>query len=366
MSYAKKRSFFDALRSTRSLKSLVMHFLKDTFAGQKIFLYNERIPRVINISFNEQTCMFACRICPYAEQSVRDLYKERSEMTFPTLEKLVESVPNDPYYTFDISAIGETLMFKRLPEFIAHMKKRRPLVNTTISTNALPLTEKMFLALAESGLDTIQFSFFAGNKEDHRYITGSDSFERVADNIRMASRLKKLHGLEKPFIQLFMIESRETRDKAAQFLEEWSPYADKAFVRPMYNLGREIDGMTPIETDALPSTRYPCIMPWYSTAIRSTGDVLPCYMYHWRPESKDLAIGNINAQTLEEIWRSQWFSDFREAHRKVELESYPICKDCNLWAAYTDIWTRQPDGSYRVDPPRLAEFVRPVSSYRGG
>ena len=84
-----------------------------------------------------------------------------------------------------------------------------------------------------------------------------------------------------------MIECKENSHTAQSFLDFWSRHVDKAFLRPMYNVGRRIEGMTPLFTPELPEKRYPCITLWYSTAVRSNGDVLPCYMYHWSEDGWD-------------------------------------------------------------------------------
>ncbi len=366
MSHVKETSVFEKLVSTRSLKGFAANFLRQTMAGQKLFLYNEWLPRVINISFNEETCMFACKMCPYAETEVRDMYRQGSEMSFETLKNIVACIPNDSYYSFDISAIGETLLFKSLPEFVKYMKQQRPLVNSVISTNGLMLTEEIFRALVDSGLDNLQISLFAQNAKDHEMITGAKSFDRICENIRRAWQIRQELKSDKPYIQTFMMESKESKYTLEAFLEHWSQYVDYAFVRPLYNLGREIDGMTPLHEKTKNENRYPCIQPWYSTAIRSNGDVMPCYIYHWHKETKDEIIGNINEQPLDVIWQSAAFRKFREAHRKLELDDYPVCQRCDLWDAYTNVWERNADGHFAYSRVKLTDFLMHAPSHRGG
>lgn len=365
MSHVRERSLLEKVRTTRSLRGFAQSFLLRTMAGQKLFLRGEDLPRVVNLSFNEKTCFYACTMCPYAEQAVRDMYAEKHEMSFQTLRNVVASFPNDPYYSFDISAIGETLQFARLAEFIAYMKREKPLVNTIISTNGLLLTEDLFVRLAESGLDTIQFSLFAENARDHETITKTQTFEKVTENIRRAARIKKARGWTKPYLQTFMIEAEETKDRVAPFVETWSRVVDQAFARPIYNLGRKIEGLTAAFDPTPPSKRYPCIVPWYSTAIRSNGDVLHCYMFHWHPEAKDRKVGNVNEKPLREIWRDPEFRRFREAHQTQKLDDYPLCQSCDGWAAYTNVWKRSGE-RFDFAPLEATDLVRRAPSHRGG
>lgn len=365
MSYMKSDTSLGRLLRTRSMKSFAKHFLLGNMAGQKLFLHNETVPRVVNISFNEKTCMYSCRMCPYTEKDVRAHYRKASEMDFETLRGIVRSVPNDPHYSFDISAIGETLEFEPLPEFIAYMKRERPLVNTIISTNGVLMTPERFEKLADSGLDSIQFSLYAENAEDHAHITGTRTFARVKENILAACAMarKRVH---RPFLQAFMIECAENAHTADRFLAFWSQQVDKAFLRPLYNVGRKLEGMTPTFEPVLPERRYPCITPWYSTAVRSSGEVLPCYMFHWSKDGWDRSLGNIREQTLAELWRTPAFRKFRQAHLSGDLRDYPICRRCDLWSGYTNVWKRQPGETFAFDPVRLGDFLKPAPEYRGG
>jgi radical SAM protein with 4Fe4S-binding SPASM domain len=366
MSYMNLGGLAHRLRTTRSVKSFAKHFLLPTMAGQKIFLYNERLPRVINLSFNEKTCFYKCRMCLYSERDVRDHYREQSEMRFETLRRIVDSVPNDPFHSFDISAVGETLEFGKLAEFVAYMKRKRPLVNTIVSTNGVLLDEKTFLALAHAGLDNLQVSFFAENAEDHEFITGTKTFERVAENLERACRLKRQLGLPKPFIQSFVLESRETAPTTQRFVDRWSPLVDKAFVRPLLKRSMDIQGMTPTYEFEPEGPRRPCMQPWYSTALNSKGEVLPCYGFHWHETTWQTNFGNVNDASLTEIWRTEAFRAFREKHLRLDLDDLPVCRKCSSWNDYTDIWARNPDGSWRPAPLRPVDFLRRAPGQRGG
>ena len=310
--------------------------------------------------------MFACKMCPYSDSEVRDIYKVKSEMTFTTLKAIVDSVPNNQHYSFDISAIGETLRFRKLARFIQYMKLRKPRVNTIISTNGVLLTEDIAEALVRSGLDNLQVSLFAANKEDHEKVTGSKAFAKVTNNIKMLSAIKKKLKSDKPYVQTFIMEYKESKDMADQFQEEWAPYVDKAFVRPLYNLGRNIEGMTPNHTKTTSNKRYPCIQPWYATSIRSNGDVMPCYMYNWDKVSKEIVVGNVNRQSLEQIWASKLFQHFRDAHLNFEFEEYKACKNCDAWDAYTNVWEKDENGKFNYSKLRAKDFNKKVYEYRGG
>jgi len=354
------------LGKVRSRKSFAENFLLNTMAGQKMFLYNEDIPRVINISFIEKKCMYKCRMCPYSCGDVREHFEKSSEMDIETLMRIVDSVPNDPYYSFDMSAVGETLEFDPLPEFIAYMKRKKPLVNTIVSTNGVLLDERLFTRLVASGLDNLQVSLFAENRDDHAFITGSKTFDRVKANLERAAEVKRRLGARKPFIQTFLLETRETTPSRQRFLDHWTPRVDKAFVRPLLKRGMDIQGLTPLYDFAPARRRRPCMQPWYSTAINSRGEVLPCYSYHWDPTTWGFSLGNIREKPLREIWKGPVFREFRRKHLAVDLDGLPACAKCASWNDYTDIWETEPTGSYKASPLAVRDFFTRVPAQRGG
>lgn len=369
MSYKNKSGIWSRLLNVQSIFSFAQNFLLHTMAGQKLFLFGGKLPRVINVSFNEKTCMFSCRMCPFSSDTVREMYKKRSEMEFSTFKKLVDSLPNDSYYSIDISAIGETLEYRHLGECLRYLSKSKPKINSIISTNALLLKGKVAEQVLTSGLKNIQLSLYEGTKERHEFVTQTNTFDRVSENVRNFYKKRAELGLSQKdiFIQVFMIGTKENEKLRDKFLEVFTPYSDKAFVRPMYNLGEPIHGMTPDFEETPNENRYPCIAPWYSTSIRSNGDVLACYAFNWHKTEKDsMVIGNINDQTLQEIYASEKMQSFREAHLNQELESNPVCQKCDLWSAYTNVW--EVDGnSFKPAPLKVVDFFTPApSDHRGG
>lgn len=360
MLFVPEREAVGRLLRTRSLRGFLFGFLKNHMVGQKALLHNPRLPRVVNISFIEKTCFYRCTFCPYSLEDVREAHRERSEMSWETLRRLVAACPNDPFYSFDISAIGETLEFAPLAEYIAYMKAEKPLVNTVVSTNGLLLDEGWARRLIESGLDNLQVSLFAQNPDDYERLCGSRHYGRVCENVETFMRIRREMGRAKPHVQAFILGAEEFADRVPRFLERWSGVVDKAFVRPLYNAGMNATGLTP--SHAVSQMRYPCVMPWYSTSITSTGGVAACYFFGFYPDLGK--VGNINERPVSEIWRGEALDAFRRLHLEGRWDEHPICRKCDLGDAYTDIWDRS-NGAFRFRR-RLSDWFTKVSrDYRG-
>jgi radical SAM protein with 4Fe4S-binding SPASM domain len=63
-----------------------------------------------------------------------------------------------------------------------------------------------------------------------------------------------------------------------------------------------------------------CLSPWSSIDITASGDIAPCHIFY------DLVMGNLNNNTIYEIWYSEKFQKFR----KYISQNYllPICYGC--------------------------------------
>lgn len=355
------------LKPVRRAKNYLRDRYNGSLAKQKREFINLKLPRCINISFLEKACMFSCKMCPFCGPEVKKMYADSGPgMSFETLRRIVDSVPNDPYYTFDISNIGETLAFEPLAEFISYMKNTKPLIETVISTNALLLDGKKMRELVKSGLDHMQLSLFAENAADHEFITGTKTFDAIMGNILDAAEIRRKMGSAKPYMKIFMMGYKENKASSERFISFWSQHVDHAYVRHFYNIGCKIENMTPLYCEKSQRERLPCAQPWYSTAIRSNGDVLGCYVFHWHRMSSACVVGNINDASLTDIWNKGGMKRLREAHLKSDLRDYRVCEKCNVWDTYPPgLFTKNKNG-FHHDLFCIKDFFVKKSEYRGG
>jgi MoaA/NifB/PqqE/SkfB family radical SAM enzyme len=79
--------------------------------------------------------------------------------------------------------IGESLLFKRLPEYVAYTKSLG-CRNVYLTTNGRLATPARVEALIEVGLNSIKFSVSGFNRQNYITVMGVDAFEKVMRNIR--------------------------------------------------------------------------------------------------------------------------------------------------------------------------------------
>lgn len=74
----------------------------------------------------------------------------------------------------------------------------------------------------------------------------------------------------------------------------------------------------------LPRTCSSCTFPWYAMVICADGTVTPCPQDFFA----QMTMGNVNEQTLREIWNGNPYRDLRRKFR-TNIESLELCKDCD-------------------------------------
>ena len=63
-----------------------------------------------------------------------------------------------------------------------------------------------------------------------------------------------------------------------------------------------------------------CLSPWTSIDITASGDVAPCHIFY------DLVLGNLNKNSISDIWNGEKFQIFRNYFNQNNL--LPICSGC--------------------------------------
>src|SRR5688572_15185060 len=84
-----------------------------------------------------------------------------------------------------------------------------------------------------------------------------------------------------------------------------------AFERKIHNL------------DSLQRSKAFCIKPWVHLFVSHFGTVVPCCLTPWE---KEQALGDINEESIDEIWNGRKMGDFRIKMLNDEQDSR--CKQC--------------------------------------
>jgi radical SAM protein with 4Fe4S-binding SPASM domain len=75
------------------------------------------------------------------------------------------------------------------------------------------------------------------------------------------------------------------------------------------------------------SARIDCVVPWSTLCVTVNGSVVGCGCVDWEARHQ---IGNMNRQTIKEIWDSNRAQEFRTSFSRGKIPA--ICRDCSLYA----------------------------------
>jgi len=104
----------------------------------------------------------------------------------------------------------------------------------------------------------------------------------------------------------------------------WSKLVDDVFVGSVgqFLYGNEFCNVT----DEMKKMRIPCRHIWRHFVILWNGDITACCV----DINGDVKLGDIKNKTLNEVWHSEEFDDFRIKQLTGKLNNYKVCQKCLL------------------------------------
>lgn len=310
--------------SAMSLKSKAKKIIKDkAMRAEEI---NHDFPSRINIEPTNQ-CNLRCNMCPR-----KDLTRPVGEVSLQLVDKLAQEISRHAPAEVRLHKDGEPLMASHIFELIDRIKTAAPSTLLNMDTNALLLDEEKAERLLDSKLDVLLFSVNAATAETYKQVRGSTKYDQVVANIERFLAMRQERGHVWPRVKVQLIVMAETRHEIALFKENWGEHDVDVLLIPAINWGGwrpEVKSMM-----EMPEKRYPCGFIFNSFSINWDGKVSFCNV-----DFNHLGvIGDVNDQTIEEIWKGPEFARYRQLHKQGRFNEIDLCRDCNYWAYTRNVW----------------------------
>jgi len=310
---------------------------------KRLFFSVPRVPSKIQIEITNK-CNLDCAMCPR-----KDFELEYKDMDFGTLKQIAEKIPAGLEIT--LTGWGEPLLYPHIHEVIKLFKQKKCFVELT--TNGTLLKGEMLKKLISDGLDSISISFdsFEGLSDDDFRHRSSFAKKAVINLISVRGQNKKplvilqptLHkGKENELLELIKSGKELGVDRINivrldkrfnKNLESLSAEEEYQFAKKIMALSDELD----LRVDFLPFTAFtgikrtlfimfarrlfckdkPCPKLYDYLYITYSGKITPCCSL---PKYE---VGDLLAQSLEQIWHSENFKKFRK-------NSNLICNGCDM------------------------------------
>ena len=248
---------------------------------------------------NTSKCNLYCPMCPreLGYLPPQDLDLELFKRTLDQLKGKTELVV--PW------GAGEPLLGSDLYEMIRHAKSHG--MHSVVSTNATLLNEERSNQIIDSGLDILIIAFDGTTPEVYeKYRKGAD-FHKVRGNILKFLEIKQRRKAT-VFTIMQLVRMKENYHQVGDFQKMWSiPGVDQIRIK------EEEIGFTEMAVpgrENRPRVRKnPCHLLWQGPpAVTVDGNMFPC-CHTWQTKP----LGNINQQSVTEIWNSDAMRRWRQA-----------------------------------------------------
>jgi len=276
-------------------------------------------------------CNLACTTCPREYDYGKAM--DQGNMSPAFAKKIIDEVW--PYLdSIGLTGMGETFIYKDLPEIVNYIKRKNKGIVISVSTNAVLPNFIQSAAPLLGKIDTIQISI-DGLGDVYEQIRKKSSFKLLDENLRT---LAKLASSTETDLMLNMVVTKENYRHMPLLVEYAKEIGIKYVDFTLFNLA----SVTNIEqsyydfyesvefqeaVEALENTikNVPevlvnernfktdnnfqrCPFPWTHFYISWDGYMPPCCA---KPFPKELNFGNLNEKKVIEILNSKEYRDFR-------------------------------------------------------
>lgn len=269
-------------------------------------------------------CNLKCKMCT---RNLSPIHIGMMDLSLA--EKIVDEAAQYGPRTFSLHLFGEPLLAPLTIPLAKYIKEKNKKNNILLTTNGVFLTKEISQKLIACEADKIVISIHGANNKQYQSVTGTNDLAKVEENIKDLVALKKEEKKEKPKIYLRMVAPKEKREEIESFRQKWKNFPVIIDIREPHNFGGKIGDKKNENIK-----RYPCYHLWFSPGINWDGQVSICCC----DALKEEIIGNVRKESLSEIWKSEKLQKYREHHLKGEYDKINLCKNCDVWQTYPDIF----------------------------
>lgn len=269
-------------------------------------------------------CNLACIMCLHSNQSNPRLeYKEK--MPWKMYKKIMDEVKLHGCPSITIGGHCEPLLDKRLSDMVA-VARNSGVIDIMINTNATLLKRKIGEKLIMAGLTRLRVGFDGATRQTYESVRIGAEFEKVKQNIIDFLSLRSEIRSKLPIVRISCVHLLVNDYEIDNFVDFWISKADYVSIqryRP-HEL-TEDRARKKIGAGVKKIENIKCSEPWERLYIRGNGDVYPCCQPAIGP-----LVGNINRNSIYEIWNSEAMRFLRNVIINGDWDSIPACKNCMI------------------------------------
>jgi MoaA/NifB/PqqE/SkfB family radical SAM enzyme len=244
--------------------------------------------------------------------------REKGFMSWPVLNKIINFARNRAKTCY-MHQIGEPLLHPQLIDMINYVAGAD--IRTSISTNAMVLTETMAELILKSKLHELTICLDSLDKRTYESLRCGANFDKVLRNIMMF--FNKREEIENNlFVEMQLIVMKENVHEVPAFVKWFEPLVGekgRLNIKGYSTFAGKVDDKAPSQT---PSRREKCRKAFNSLGFNWNGDIILCC----RDYDSFTVLGNVLQDDLMSVWRGEKLEAIRDGFRKKEYIDF--CSNC--------------------------------------
>ncbi len=279
-------------------------------------------PRRINVELTNH-CNQRCVLCP------RQGFTRPLGFMEPALFERIARECSAHETTLWLHFLGESLLHRHALDLIRRAKALG-VFRVGLSTNGVSLARASD-ALLEAGLDRLECSMDAADREAYRAMRGRDHYQRVVAGVEGFLARKRERGLALPVTSIQFMRTPDVEAALPALVARWRPLlGPRDFVMTIEpaSFGDAVASPSQrVDDGTTAAPRPPCAWLFESLVILQDGTVTMCGA-DWDAAAP---LGTLADGDIASIWNGGELARRRRAHREGRFGDVGPCATCTDW-----------------------------------
>lgn len=271
-------------------------------------------------------CNLKCEFCAFSGSLDDPKHQVRrgKRISFEKYCEIIDEGVKRGLCSVSLNGYNEPLIQQDIAEYIKYARQAG-VIDVSLHTNALLLTEQISRGLIDSDLSMIMFSIDGFTKQTYEKVRQGSSYDTVMQNVLRFLELKKQSGRVLPLTRVSFVKNKVNIEELNDFVHFWDGKIDFIILQSFGNPFVYHEGYDQMEQiyrlDDNPFEN--CFQPYRRLSIASNGNVLPCCSYY----GLENVVGSIYNNSIYDIWNN---SQMKTLRKTVNQDMPLACKKCRM------------------------------------
>ncbi len=279
-------------------------------------------PMMVVVSF-VFPCNAKCPHCPFTHSETRSEYADQPFIGVETFKRIAEECGKYGSWV-RLTGGGEPTLHPQGIELIEYAKSVGAKVG--LITNGSKMTEGYATRLLRAGVDMIEFSVDAADRETYGIVRKGLSWDTLLKNVTKTIELRNELQSTSRIIASGINQVGVDIDSVATF---WEKIVDVFQKRKFLTYGTTSPEMSADPEPYLPpEEQIPCPYLFERLNIDTRGTI---YLCAYDSVERTTDMGNVNSTTIKDVWNGAVFEHYRKMHLEKRGNEMSPCNRCEDW-----------------------------------